>query len=55
MKGISTEYGNLDNFKSRDSTGFDFGASGNWKWPMESLSYHGLEETCYVFDQYSFI
>ena len=28
MKGISTEYDNLDNFKSRGSTGFDFGASG---------------------------
>ena len=40
MKGISTEHDNLDNFKSRGSTGFDFGASGNWKWPIGSLSYH---------------
>ena len=55
MKGISTEHDNLDNFKSRGSTGFDFGASGNLKWPMESLSYHELEETCNVFDRYSFI
>ena len=55
MKGISTEYDNLDNFKSRGSTGFDYGAIGNWKWPMESLRCHELEETCDVFDQYSFI
>ena len=48
MKGISTEYDNLDNFKSRGFTGFDFGASGNWKWPIGSLSYHEN-------GQYSFI
>ena len=29
MKVISTEHDILDNFKSRGSTGFDFGANGN--------------------------
>ena len=53
MKGISTEHDNLDNFKSRGSTGFDYGAIANWKWPMESLSYHELRVKCDVFDQYT--
>ena len=55
MKVISTGYDNLDNFKSRGSTEFDFGASGYWKWPMESFRCQELEETCDVFDQYPFI
>ena len=40
MNTTSTKYENLDNFWTRGTTGFDFGASGNWKWPIRSLSYH---------------
>ena len=43
MNTTSTKYENLDNFKSRGSTAFDFGASGNWKWPSESLNYLELK------------
>ena len=53
MNTASTKYDNLGNFNSRGSTGFDFGAIGNWKWPMESLSYHELRVKCDVFDQYT--
>ena len=29
MNTTSTKYDNLDNFRTRGTTGFDFGASGN--------------------------
>ena len=53
MNTNSTKHDNLGNFKTRGSTRFDFGASGNWKWPMETLSYHELRVKCDVFDQYT--
>ena len=42
MNISTTKHYNLDNFRARGSTSLDFGASGNWKWPMESLSLHEL-------------
>ena len=46
MNTTSTKYENWGNFKSRGSTAFDFGASGNWKWPSESLNYLELKPEC---------
>ena len=40
MKTTSTKHDNLDNFRTRGTPGFEFGASGIWKWPIESLRYH---------------
>ena len=51
MNTNSTKHDNLGNFKTRGSTRFDFGASGNWKWPMETLSCHELRVKGDVFDQ----
>ena len=55
MNTNSTKHDNLGNFKTRGSTRFDFGARGNSKWPIKSLSYHDLRVKCDVLDQYSFI
>ena len=44
----TTKHYNLNNFRTRGTTGFDFGASSSWKWPIECLWYH-------EHDQYSFI
>ena len=46
MKSTSTKHDNLDNFRTRGTPGFDFGASANSKWPIELLRYQ-------VHDQYS--
>ena len=42
MNTTNTKHDNLDNFTSRGYTSFYFGASGNWKSPIESLRYHKL-------------
>ena len=40
MNISTTKHYNLDNFRTRGSTGFNFGASGNGKRPIESLRNH---------------
>ena len=48
MKSTSTKHDDLDNFRTRGTPAFDFGVSGNSKWPIELLRYH-------EHDQYSFV